>query len=612
MCGIAGLWHWGGQARLAPTVLPAMLRALQHRGPDDAGQEAAGIAALGATRLSIVDLAGGHQPITSRDGQLVVAQNGEIYNYPALHAELAAAGHSFRTRCDTEVLLHGYQQWGLAGLVERLQGMYAFAVADARQQALYLVRDRLGIKPLYLVTRPDGGAYASEIGALLAAGQVSTRLDQAALQRTLLYQFTPGEQTVLAEVRRVPPGTWVEIRDGAVRTQTYWRLGDLPPAAAADPAELVEQTTTLLRETVRSHLMADVPLGVFLSGGLDSSLVAALTQELVEQPVRTFSIGFAADSGLDESPWSQQVAAHLGTRHTAQRFEAADLLAALDGVVRHCDEPCGDPALLPTYLLARLARQQVTVVLTGEGADELFAGYDHYPSVVARAAEPAWRTAARRLRDGLRGGLRRLRGGCDPAEIDPRSGFPLTAAQRTVRRLLPGGPADLLWRPEDPRLAGPARSLQAALRGDLAAWLPDDLLMKVDKMTMAHSLEARVPFLDHRVVEAALALSDAARLRAGQNKWVLRQVATRLLPAAVVQRGKHGFNLPLAAWLRGPLATLLQDSVRSPAVGALGLDAAYLQRLAAEHVAGRLDLARLLWTTLMLLRWHDTLPRSAS
>lgn len=571
MCGICGTLSLdlGAADRRAAEAMSA---ALVHRGPDDAGLHVDGAAALGFRRLSILDLGGGHQPMLSEDGLVAVVFNGEIYNHPALKARLEADGVVYRTRSDTETILQLYLREG-ARCVSRLEGMFAFAVWDARERRLLLARDRLGIKPLYYSVEGGRLAFASELRALARAG-ISREPDPLAFWDYLNYGYVHAPRTMLASARRLPPGHCLVADASGVTVRRYYALpgenGGAPQDwDGGDPLAELERR---LSAAVKSHLLSDVPVGAFLSGGLDSSLIVALMARELPK-VRTFTIGFSgARGGVDESAWARKVARRLGTDHH-ELILPADVLDRVEDLAACLDEPLADSALLPTYLLSRFARESVKVVLTGEGADELFAGYDRYKaayvSELIEALPEPFRPAAAGLARGLGRGRAfsrvPLRGASDWAEAT-RHGRAAEMKSYLSPRALEA--VDAPWNEWIGALPG-LKGLNGALAADLRTVLAECLLMKVDKAGMRASLEARVPFLDRSVVELALSLGAGEKIRFFKGKALLRRLARRHLPADVVWRRKHGFVVPWEDWVRRSPA--IEAALRSDALRACGL-----------------------------------------
>jgi asparagine synthase (glutamine-hydrolysing) len=634
MCGIVGVFERDG----APVDLDrvATLRdVMTHRGPDDAGlwrREPLGDVAFGSRRLAIVDLSeAGRQPMASEDGLVHVAFNGEIYNHEPLRTELERRGHRFRSRCDTEVLVHLYEEYG-AAMVDRLVGMFALAIWDERRERLFLSRDRLGIKPLYWIDDGRRFAFASEIKSLLPV-LARREIDPVALRQYLTFVTVPPPRTLFAGVNKLPPAcTLIVERHGAGEPDRYWD----PIAASADyDGEQIDWESELrfrLERSVQRRLMSDVPVGVFLSGGVDSSTNVALMSRLTNEPVNTFTVGFRRREDLNEFVWARRVAEQFGSRHQEIELDASDLWSFLPELVHHQDEPIADPVCVPLHFVSRLAKESgVTVVHVGEGADELFAGYPTYVRADA-FARGLWRRLRR-----LPPPLRRLvaRGGEAALASIPRLEIHREALRRSADpegHLWWGGAVafyehalDRLTTPalvrdagsERPRdvvaaiaadaaRAGARDELDAIIYQDLRLRLPELLLMRVDKLTMANSVEARVPFLDHELVELAMAIPHAEKIRAGVGKQVLKRAVADLLPAELVWRPKQGFATPVSEWFRVELATSLEQRLRNSAVHDLGyLDRGRIDELVELHRSGRADRGFQLWNLLNLAVWFD-------
>ncbi len=590
MCGIAGIVFRDGQRPVESSDLQAMARALRHRGPDDEGSLLEGSVGLTMRRLSVIDVGGGRQPIWNEDRSVAVVQNGEIYNFPELRDDLARRGHVFSTRSDTETIVHLYEETGaVADLPSRLHGMFAFALFDRARAILVLARDRAGKKPLYLYRDGAVLTFASELDALFAPALPFDRApDPVSVDAYLARQYVPGPRTIFRRVRHLGPGSFLVLE----RTSAGWqekperRYWTIPAAPRADGGswrsfrEAVDGCERLILDAVRKRLISDVPLGAFLSGGLDSSLIVAVMARAEAGRVRTFSIGFD-DPALDESEAAARVARLLGTEHHALRMPAPgpENLAA---ILARCDQPLGDPAIVPTWHLSRLARKSVTVALSGEGADEVFAGYHWYRRTLRRrAGRGRDDQVPREARRSLLGEPLRAALDADGAKQD--GGETATEAG--------GGPE-----------MAPIAALQAA---DFTTWMPDDLLVKVDRMSMAHSLEVRCPYLDHRLVEAVLPGPDRFKIRWGRRKALLKAVARRYLPDEVVFRKKHGFQVPIDAYLRADLGGMLRD-LASPARLARQnlLDPAGVSGLLERFATDR-TLSRAVWKVLCLLVFWD-------
>jgi asparagine synthase (glutamine-hydrolysing) len=606
MCGICGVVSASGS--VDPERVAAMSATLVHRGPDSAGQFVDGTAALAARRLSIIDLETGDQPIANEDGTLHVVQNGEIYNYRELRRELERTGHTFRTHGDTEVLLHLYEQYG-DDFAERLRGMFAVAIWDARDRRLVLARDRFGIKPLYYREAHDELAFASELRAL-PRGEI----DLDAVEAFLAFNSIPAPLTIFREVRKLPAGHLLLWEEGALRLERFARPAPLPERAD-DRAELVEELRSRLRDSVRAHLVSDVPVGVLLSGGVDSALLAALAAQESSEPLRTFSIGFEERS-FDELADARRVAERYGTQHCelVLRPDAALLLPALADAF---DEPFADSSALPTYLVSELAASEVKVALSGEGGDELFGGYYTYAADLLAARVGGLARLARPV-------VERLPSSTAKASFDYRAKRFVRAAHLPplerhhgwkeifspdLRSELTGrrsafDPVDLLRaRYDETRGADELARLQDV---DLGVYLVDDLLVKTDRASMAHSLEARVPYLDTVVTNLALALPTRHKVRGLSKKVLLRAAAEPLLPPEIVQGKKRGFSIPAAAWLRGELEPFARETLSAGTLRRQGFfEPRVVHRLLDDHVGGREDLSRQLWGLLAFTLWHE-------
>jgi asparagine synthase (glutamine-hydrolysing) len=620
MCGIAGIFHAQTPKPVDPARVEAMCDALAHRGPDGAGVWTDHGVGLGHRRLSIIDLSGSPQPMLSADGRAVIVFNGEIYNFRELRRELEQAGFVFRTRGDTEVILAAWQRWG-PDCLARLDGMFAFALFDRDKRQLFLARDRFGVKPLFLAHLSDGSlAFASELKGLLAHPLLRRRVNPQAIEAYMAWGFVPDTHAILAGVEKLPAGHFWLLQQGRApgRPQRWWDI-DFSARAQGSEADLAAELVHRLRQAVRSRMVADVPLGAFLSGGVDSSGVVALMAEASHQPVQTCSIGFDV-AAYDETSHARKVAALFGADHH-ERIVATDDFAAIDALAAMFDEPFADASALPTWRVCQLARERVTVALSGDGGDEAFAGYRrqvfHHHEERLRAVLPAG------LRARLFGTLGRAWPKADWAPRPLRAKATLLALAesgeegyaRALSVTLPEARHALYsdafaaslggFRAEDELIAlmraAPARSgLDRAQYADLAFWLPGDILTKVDRTSMAVSLEAREPLLDHRLVAFAASLPEAMRVRGSVGKYLLKKALERYLPREILYRPKQGFVTPIAEWFRGPLA----GAARGIASGALAqtgfFDPWAIAKLAAAHVAGRADHARTLWQLLML------------
>ncbi|HKA86196.1 MAG TPA: asparagine synthase (glutamine-hydrolyzing) [Haliangiales bacterium] len=600
-----------------------MTRALEARGPDGEGYHLDGPIGLGHRRLAIIDVEGGRQPLYSEDGRVATIVNGEIYNFPALREELVRAGHRFATRSDSETIVHGYEEWG-EGVLDRIEGMFALVIWDGRERSMLLARDRMGEKPLFWAELPGGGvAFASELKALKHAPGVPRDVDPDSLAQYLAYEYVPAPRSMIRGVRKLEPGTALRASPGrAPATFVYWdlafpegeRLRDAEAAAAALREEL--------RASVRARLVSDVPLGVFLSGGIDSSTVAALAAEARGGDIDTFSVAFE-DPRFDESPAARMVARHIGSRHHEERLSPATALELMPAIGKILDEPIGDASIVPTHLLARFARRHVTVALGGDGGDELFAGYqtfqaervaqiiDVVPRALRVAAFSAGETLAAalpttfgympldfKIRRFLRGaretGARRHQawiGALGGEEISAVLGRDANGWDGVLDRRLAGCRSADRW----------DRLMYFYAKGFLA----DQVLQKVDRATMAVGLEGRAPMLATRVVGLATRLDPSLRLRGLTTKYLLKRAMKGLLPDTILGRRKQGFAMPIGPWLRGELRGLLEDTLAERSLREGGLfDAAVVRRWVKEHVDGTADHRKALWTLLAFERWR--------
>lgn len=648
MCGIAGFWNPEGAPREPESVLRAMTDSLRHRGPDDAGYHwdpAVGLA-MGHRRLSIVDLAPtGHQPMKSRSGRFVIVFNGEIYNHAALRSELAQSGAEFRGRSDTEVMLEGIEQWGLARALAKFVGMFAFALWDSEQRELTLARDRFGKKPLYVLVTGGGVAWASELRAFRALPSFDGSISRPALAAYLSFGYVPGATSIHVGVGRIEPGCIATFRSEgnsrlSRRDVRYWSARDIRESGRAHPlqgtdADVVSSLEALLRDAVALRMIADVPLGAFLSGGIDSSLTVALMQVQTGQPVKTFTIGFG-EAEYDESAHAAAVARHLGTEHTSVVLSPDEARSRVPRLAISFDEPFGDASQLPTLLVSEIARRDVTVVLSGDGGDEVFCGYNRYvagqalwrrltrlPPAVRSSLAAALRAVSPSRWDSLGASVRpflspRMRVQAPGERIHklarvlgvhgPSDFYRLLVTQDTdVSRLVPGSSAPLdSGFPFVYHGDSVAAVIEEMMLADTLTYLPGDILVKVDRATMAVSLEARAPLLDHRVYEFAARMPLRFKLREGVGKWALRQILYRHVPRALVERPKAGFAIPLAKWLRGPLLQWA-DALLAPArLRREGyLDAVLVRSLWDRFVAGDVHESQLVWHLLMFQAWLD-------
>ena len=620
MCGIAGFVNRAGEAA-DRDLLARMTATIAHRGPDGDGMHVDGPVGLGHRRLSIIDVDGGAQPMSNEDGTVWVTFNGEIYNDPALRARLLTQGHTFRTGCDTESLVHLYEEHG-PGFARHLNGQFALAIWDIPRRRLVLARDRMGQKPLYYARTAGGGlVFGSEPKALLAHPDVPRRLDPQGLARYLFYEYIPGPHSIWGGMNKLPPAHTLVWEAGVVTISRFWDSPD--PSAEAPPfEEASERFWDDFRSAVGRHTRSDVPLGVFLSGGVDSSSVAAALAELEPAGgIRTFSIGFE-DPSFDESGHARAVARHLGTDHRERTFSAASVMELLPEVARWLDEPFGDASILPTHLLSRFAREEVTVALGGDGADELIAGY---PTFAAERASGIFRKlprAARALAGAAVGRLpvdhgnisldfklkQFLRGASEPTALAHQRWLGSFSGPEIGRLLVDAGGLDVesehLGRAS--MLAPGSDRLTRSLRLYQDTYLPDDILTKVDRASMACGLEVRAPFLDAELVDAIQRLPSSYKYGRGQTKRLLKRAASLRLPASILERPKKGFGIPVARWLKGPLSPLMNSMLAPDRLARQGLFRPdEVARRIGEHRAGVRDHRKPLWTLLMFQLWHD-------
>jgi asparagine synthase (glutamine-hydrolysing) len=633
MCGIAGfLDGWRGATYNARGVAQAMGDAVRHRGPDDGDvwvDQDAGIG-LAHRRLSIVDLSPlGHQPMLSRSGRYVISYNGEVFNFQELREELRAAGCSFKGGSDTEVIVEACEAWGVEATVRRLIGMFAFALWDCREQQLHLVRDRLGIKPLYWSLQNSALIFGSELKSLKCHPGWQGDIDRAALASFMQYGYIPAPRSIYRGVHKLGPGRILTMRRGGAPTEeTYWNMSDTVARGRADrldvsDEEAVAQLDALLRDAVSRRMAADVPLGAFLSGGIDSSTVVGLMQAQSSKPVRTFSIGFR-EGNFDEAAHARAVATHLETDHTEFYVEPSHALDVIPKLPVMFDEPFADPSQIPTFLLSELTRRSVTVSLSGDGGDELFAGYSRYAIAQSMSAKLGW--VSQPLKAAASRSITLLPISAWDKLHDAAPRLPTGDRMHKLANVLTSDP-DALYRQllthwhdpsslvlgaatyRDPLISADADRLtpdrvERMQYIDAVTYLPDDILVKVDRASMAVALEARVPLLDHRVVEFAWRLPMHLKVRDGQAKWLLRQVLHRYVPRELVERPKMGFGVPIDSWLRGPLRDWAEDLLSESRLRAEGyLNPEPIRTKWKEHLTGTRNWQYALWNVLMFQAW---------
>src|SRR5438874_224129 len=623
MCGIAGVMKFGHDVRVESSVIRQMCAAMVHRGPDDEGVYTDGRIGIGMRRLSIIDVAGGHQPISNEIGTVWIVFNGEIYNHSELRQQLEPRGHRYRTNSDTETIVHLYEEYG-RDCVQHLRGMFAFAIWDRRLRRLFIARDRLGIKPLYYFYDDKKFIFGSEIKAILAYPGIKPEFNQSTLAEYLAFGYIAGQETMFTGICKLPPGNTLEIDDaGKIKVESYWDLS-IPAGNDGRPrAHYIKTYRELLEECVASHLMSDVPLGVFLSGGLDSSAVAALTSKIRGEQIETFSVGYDEEA-YSELPYAREVARHIGSRHHEVRLSRQEFFDSLPKLIWHEDEPIVWPSSISLYFVARLARERVTVVLTGEGSDETLAGYTRYAwTLLNFRMDRAYRSFTT---DGLRRLIRRTIDGAPLSATLHRklehtflvrdgNSWPSFYYDNFYSAFSSAEAAELLT-------ASGHASAGDAYRGSMQHWEHStgdllhrllytdiktylvELLMKQDQMSMAASIESRVPFLDHVLVEFAATIPAEFSVQGLTGKHILKAAVEDLLPKSIVYREKMGFPTPWACWLSGPQLDELETTLLGPRTTARGLfRREVIQRLFAEHRARRRDHGNRIWRLLNLETW---------
>jgi asparagine synthase (glutamine-hydrolysing) len=630
MCGICGIATKAGGPPVSSELITRMCREIIHRGPDDEGVHVEPGVGLGNRRLSIIDVEGGHQPLSNEDGTVWIAYNGEAYNFSEVRDELIGRGHAFKTRSDTETMVHAFEEWGPDRFLDRFRGMFAFALWDRKSRRLRLVRDRVGIKPLYYTRLADGSlVFGSELKTILAHPGVPREVEPVALDLFLTLEYVPAPYSIFKNIYKLPAASVLTYQDGRVDVRAYW---DVAPPAAPDQrlskrsvALLRDELYALLKESVRLRLVSDVPLGAFLSGGIDSSTIVGLMRELGASPLRTFSIGFK-DASYDELGHARRIARLFETEHEELIIEP-QALELTEKLVRHLDEPLGDFSIFPTFLVSRMARAHVKVALSGDGGDELFGGYEHYQAQkiaripgVAPGAKAAGRIT-RRLRpsDKKKGAWNKVRRFSQAFDHDRslrhlRWMMFLSDADKGVLysedlKTSLGGVQGISAR--EPfsnvfeRLAGFDRTT-GELYLDLKTYLVDDIMVKVDRMSMATSLEAREPLLDHKLVEFAFRLPGRLKLHGLTTKWIFKTTVERLLPRENIYRKKEGFSIPIKHWLRAELRGLMEDYLSEKRLAAAGFfNYGPVRIMMDAHIAGRENYSHQLWALLLFEIWHE-------
>lgn len=618
MCGIAGILQCGdGHGSIDPDAIKRMADAMVHRGPDAEGFFTSGPICLAHRRLSIIDLSTGQQPMFNEDKSIVIVFNGEIYNHRHLRNILEAKGHIFRTHSDTECIVHAYEEFG-DKFESHLTGMFAFALWDIKRRRLILSRDRLGIKPLYYTVHRGQLFFASEIKAILTNNDIERRVDHDALDAYLSLRYVPGPKTMFKDIYKLQPGHTMIMQKGTITTRAYWELTF--DEVQRDERQAAQELEALLSEVCQDHLMSEVPYGVFLSGGVDSSAVVAVQQKTLSDRLRTFTVGYEHAAGVNEFDYAETVSRHIGTMHHKLSLQARDFADWIPKLVWHLDEPVGDAACIPLYFLAKYAKERATVLQSGEGADEIFAGYSIYKKM----------ELMNRLQTGilspvsktLSGAFAPFAGRGKLARYLRLFGKPLKERYRGVSGHFMEGIRDKLIKPgvfrtDNETFAEKTFSqyydrvrtdhdLNRMLFVDTKTWLPDDLLVKADKMTMAASVELRVPFLDHRLVEFAARLPVSLKIRNGETKYLLKKVMEPYLPRDVIYRTKAGFPVPVSDWFKNGLNGLATEMLLDPKSEVSGfIDLGCLRKMLERHKAGVHDFSNELWGLVVLEYWFQ-------
>ncbi|BAV34014.1 asparagine synthase [Sulfuricaulis limicola] len=618
MCGIAGIVAPKGFS-VDKALLERMTRSMAHRGPDDQGVFVHENVGLGHRRLSIIDLSSGHQPLFNEDGTVVVVYNGEIYNFRELKAELEARGHVFRTHCDTEVIVHAYEQWG-ADCPNKFRGMFAFAIFDRNTGDVFLCRDRVGVKPLYFAVEDGRLLFASEIKAILPALARRPGINLSRLDFYVSLGYVPGDETLFAGIRKLLPGHTLTWKNGGMRIARYWDLANIKPLKISFD-EARQRFEEMLLDCVRMRLMSDVPLGAFLSGGLDSSAIVACMSRISPDPVKTFTVGYSDDPDSSEFEYARIVAKHFKTEHHEFNLGAGDFFESLDLLLMHAEEPVVESAAVALYRISKLAREHAIVLLSGEGGDEILAGYPlHRLTRSVNRAHGILRMVPRSLLNRLgpvlaAGNEKRMKywdWACQPLReryqsisndvtgsikremyhdaLAPHLGTALRDYYVDLFDRLPAGHSDM------------ARMAYA----DINSWLPEDLLLKADKMTMATSVELRVPLLDYQLMEFCVALPDDFRLNGHQGKYLMKKVMEKYLPHEIIYRKKRGFPVPIAKWFRTDLREKAREILLDPkSVGRHYFRKTYIENVLDKHATGSEDLSRRIFSLLTLELWHQ-------
>jgi asparagine synthase (glutamine-hydrolysing) len=597
MCGICGKFVFGADERVSPELVKRMADTIHHRGPDDEGYYVSGPIGLGFRRLSIIDLQSGHQPLSNEDGSIWIVFNGEIYNYQELRALLLGKGHILKTQTDTEVIVHLYEEFG-PDCLRWLRGMFAFAIWDGNTRTLLLARDRVGIKPLYYSLSNSALIFASEIKAIVADPSINRELAPEIIDRFLTFLYVPGEETLLQGIAKLAPGHYLLVKNGQTVIRQYWDLQFAEPSDAGNHQNGETDLLSLLNETVKLHMIADVPVGVLLSGGVDSTGILSLAVNATEKKISTFTVGFSGSEVADERPYARLAADKFGTRHYETTISAGDFASFLPKYIWHMEEPVCEPPAIALYYISKLAREHVTVLLSGEGGDEAFAGYSNYRNLVwlerfKAAGQSLTEVAAKGLSIADSFGFRRfskyrpLMSARFPDYYYSRTSNPHRFTGNGLGKIYAAGFTQAIDRE---RSLEPVRRLQDHVRGrntldamlyiDTKTWLPDDLLIKADKITMANSIELRVPLLDHKVLEFAASLPPNLKLNGRKTKYILKKALSKKIPGEICNRKKAGFPVPYESWLRNDL----KDIVWGVLTDRKTINRGYFRRSAVENL----------------------------
>ncbi len=626
MCGICGILNFSNKERIDKDLIQRMTSVLKHRGPDDEGFYLSNVqcpkskvnVGLGVRRLKVIDLETGHQPIHNEDRSIWIVFNGEIYNFGTLREELEKKGHRFYTKGDTEVILHLYEEYG-KDCLQRLNGMFAFAIWDSREEKLFLARDRIGIKPFFYIEHKGSLIFASEIKSILENREISKEIDVQSLHSMMKLQYIPAPNTIFKEIKKLVPGHRLTCQKGKIAIEEYWDL-DLTRKEESE-AFYLEELPKLLEESIKLRLISDVPLGAFLSGGIDSSIIVGLLSKFSKKPVNTYSVGFEAGDSFNELKYARLASQHFKTDHQELIMKPKDIEELLPKIVYHLDDPITDPAVIPTYLVSKLAKETVTVVLTGEGGDELFAGYRRYsldrlapyygklPSIIRKKMIPV--LISKLFPKGrFQQGIEALN---QPPGVQRHLNWVSKFSDETLENLYT---KEVKKEIKEKGLTSIFRSyfespqerdfLSRTLYCDVKTWLPDNLLVKVDRMSMATSLEARVPYLDHRIVELCTSMPIHLKLKGLTSKYILRKAFSNLIPEEILKRRKQGFTIPLAPWFRKELKDFTQEILSQDSIAKRDyFNYNYIKRILKEHLEERRDYSREIWSLLIFELWSE-------